>query len=275
MTKRLAVLMLGLLTAGCALLAQTADEKTPRELEGVGVTEHLGNTVDLGLEFTAEDGYQHKLGEYFGKGKPVIVNLVYFQCPMLCNLVLNGQADMMRQLAWTAGKEYEVVTISIDPAENFEMARKKKASYLASYERQTDGWHFLADHNGNVKKLASQLGFGYRWDAQISQYAHPAVIFVLSPKGLISRYLYGVKFKPLDARLALSEASEGKTGLSERFLLYCFHYDPVSRSYVPFARNFMRGGGVLMVLILGLVLLRLWRRERKLAHANRQMVTAK
>jgi len=274
MTTRLTAWMLAALVAA-RLAAQSADERTPKELEGVGVSEHLGATIDLSLQFVGEDGYPHALSEYFAKGKPVILNLAYYQCPMLCNLVLNGQTDAMRHLTQTAGEEFEVVTISMDPAENFDMARKKKAVYLASYERKTEGWHFMADYEGNVKKLAAQLGFGYRWDEQINQFAHPAVIFVLSPKGLISRYLYGVKFKPFDLRLALSEASEGKTGLSEKILLYCFHYDPAARSYVPFARNFMRGGGVLMLLIMGFVLYRLWRRERLISEANRQMVTAK
>jgi protein SCO1/2 len=248
---------------------------TPRELQGVGVDEKLGQKIDLNLTFIAEDGYPHKLAEYFAKGRPVILNLVYYSCPMLCNLVLNGQVDVLRQLPWTPGKEFEVVTVSIDPTENFGLARTKKAAYLASYEREAPGWHFLTDHEGNVKKLAEQIGFHYKFDQKIGQYAHAASIFVLTPQGMISRYLYGVKFKSLDMRLALTEAAEEKFGVTDKLILFCFHYDPESRSYIPVARNIMRGGGALMLLGFGFVLYRLWRRDRRIHGAAHSMVIAK
>jgi len=275
MNRRISQFAAVLLATAAALCAQTLDERTPRELQGVGVTEHLNTKIDLSLTFTGEDGYPHALSEYFSKDRPVLLNLVYYSCPMLCNLVLNGQTDAMRKMPWTPGKEYEVVTISIDPTENFGLAKTKKATYLSSFERDAPGWHFLTDNEGNVAKLAKQVGFGYKLDQQTGQYAHAAAIFILSPTGMISRYLYGVKFKPLDLRLALTEAAGEKSGLSDRVLLYCFHYDPASRGYVPFARNFMKLGGVLAMLILGFVLFRLWRAERLAAHLNRQLVTAK
>lgn len=266
------------LLAGLALLcplALFAAEPLPEELEGVGITEKLGDKIDLDLTFIAEDGYPVTLRKYFEQDRPVILNLVYYSCPMLCNLVLNGQTATLREIPWMPGKEFEVVTISIDPTETFALARKKKISYLENYERPAPGWHFLTDHEGNVKKLAEQVGFHYRFDGRQEQYAHSAAIMVLTPKGVVSRYLYGIKFKARDLRLALTEASEEKFGFSvDRFLLYCFHYDPQSRSYVPFARNIMRGGGLLTVLVLGIVLLRLWRRER-LAVATQKLVTAK
>lgn len=275
------------LTSLVALLAIAAaelpvrageSERVPRELQGVDVTEKLGSNVDLNLTFVGEDGYPKPLRSFFQKGRPVILNLVYYNCPMLCNLVLNGQTAAMRELSWTPGKEYEVVTISIDPYEDYGMARNKKAVYLASYEREAPGWHFLIDHQGNVRKLAEQVGFGYRKDEQTGQYAHASVIFVLSPEGKVTRYLYGVKFRPFDLKMALSEAAEGKTGLTQKFLLMCFHYDPISRSYAPYAMNIMRGGGVVMVLVMGIVLFRLFRRERlqkPLAGGPGEMVTAK
>lgn len=251
-------------------------DKVPGELEGVGVVEHLGTQVNLDLQFMAEDGYQKPLREYFKSGRPVILNLVYYTCPMLCNLVLNAQTEAIRQMPWTPGKEYEIVTISIDPTENYGIARNKKAAYLASFEREAPGWHFLADYNGNVARLAQQVGFGYKLDERTGQYAHSAVIFVLTPEGKISRYLYGIKFKPMDIRLALAEASKGKSGMSvEKVLLYCFHYDPDAKSYTLFARNFMRGGGVLMLLILGFVLYRFWRRERASSSHAPAMVNSK
>lgn len=243
--------------------AQVTGEQTPPELAGVEVEEHLGAQLDLDLQFTAEDGYQYPLRKYFASGRPVILNLVYYTCPMLCNLVLNGQVAALRKIDWTPGKEYEIVTISIDPTENYAIARSKKATYLESYERPAPGWHFLTDYNGSVARLAKQVGFSYKLDEKTGQYAHPAVIYVITPEGKVSRYLYGINFKPFDIRLALVEAAKEKFGLSaEKFLLYCFHYDPAAKSYTLFARNVMRIGGVLSMLILGLALFILWRRER-------------
>jgi len=269
------LLAAGILALGGLACAQSREEIKPKELDEVGVTEQLNKKVDLNLTFVAEDGYPHALKEYFHSGRPVILNLVYYTCKMLCNVVLNAQVQSLRKLDWTPGEQYEIVTISIDPAENFGLAREKKASYLESFGRPAPGWHFLADNDGNARRLARQIGFGYKFDPASAQYAHPAVIFVLTPEGRVSRYLYGVQFKPLDVRLALTEAAAGKFGVSDRILLFCFHYDPAERSYVPFAQNVMKAGGVLTLFVLGLIFFRIWRRERKRAVANRGMVTAK
>ncbi len=250
-----------------------ADQPLPPELQSVGVEEHLGRPVDLNLTFTAENGYPVALKEYFHKDRPVLLNLVYYSCPMLCNMVLNGQTAALREVPWTPGREFDVVTISIDPTETFSLAQQKRAVYLESYGRATTGWHFLVDRDGDARKLADMVGFHYRYVEAQSQYAHPAVIMLLTPEGKVSRYLYGIKFPPRDLRLALAEAAESKSGLSvERILLYCFHYDPQARGYVLFATNIMRAGGVLTVAILALVLLRLWRRERRAAHAPREVL---
>jgi|GEM_PF-387401 len=247
----------------CTTAPARADQPLPRELQGVGVDEHLGASIDRSLTFTAENGYPVALGDYFKSGRPVILNLVYYSCPMLCNLLLNGQTAALRGVPGTPGEDFEVVTISIDPGETFELARRKKATYLASYGRETSGWHFLIDKDGAVKKLAAEVGFRYRYDEQQTQYAHTAVITVLTPEGRISRYLYGITFSPRDIRLALAEAAEGKLGLSERILLFCYHYDPQARGYVLFATDIMRAGGVLTVAVLALILGLLWRRERR------------
>lgn len=241
----------------------------PAELEGVGVTERIGQAVDLNLTFTAENGYPVALREFFHKDRPVILNLIYYSCPMLCNLVLNGQTASLREIPWTPGGEFEIVTISIDPSETFDLARRKKTVYLENYGRPAPGWHFLTDHQGNVKKLAEQAGFHYRYDERTNQYAHAAAIMILSPEGKIARYLYGVKFSPRDLRLALAEALQSKFRFTvDQLLLYCFHYDPRARSYVLFATNLMRAGGAVAVLLLGAVLLRFWRRERSLRPAG-------
>ncbi len=246
-----------------------AERPLPAQLEGVGIDEKLGQSVDLNLTFTAENGYPVALKEFFHKDKPVILDLVYYSCPMLCTLVLNGQTAALKEIPGTAGKDFEVVTISIDPTETFGLAQQKRAAYLEQYGRPTNGWHFLVDHEGNAKRLADQVGFHYRYDPEQKQYAHMAAIMVLTPEGKVSRYLYGVKFNPRDVRLALAEAAQSKFQISvDRVLLYCFHYDPEAHGYVLFATNVMRAGGVLTVLVLAVMLFRLWRREKKLAVAQ-------
>lgn len=240
-----------------------ADMPVPPQMEGVGVDEKIGAKVDLDLAFIGENGYPVKLRSFFHKDRPVVLNLVYYSCPMLCNLVLNGQTSAFREMPWTPGEEYEVVTISIDPSETFDLAQKKKALYLTSYGKPATGWHFLTDKDGNSKKLAEQIGFHYKYDERQQQFAHAAAIMVLTPEGKVARYLYGIKFKSRDLRLAITEASEGRGAFSaEKILLFCFHYDPQARSYTLFATNIMRAGGALSALVLGLVLTRLWRKER-------------
>ena len=239
----------------------------PAQLEGVGITEKLGASIDLNLQFIAENGYPVALGQYFHQGRPVILNLVYYTCPMLCTLVLNGETEALRAIPWTPGSEYEVVTISIDPNDNFDTARNKKALYMASYDRPAPGWHFLVDKDGNAKRLAEMAGFHYRYDARQEQFAHPAGIMILTPEGRMARYLYGVRYSPRDVRFALAEASEGRTTMAvEKLLLFCYHYDPTIGSYTMFAMNFMRAGGALTVGLLAWYLTWMFRTERKRAH---------
>ena len=244
--------------------SELASNQKPAQLEGVGITEKLGDQVDLDLTFVAEDGYPHKLREYFQKGKPVVLDLVYYECPQLCTLILNAQVETMRQIDWTPGNQYEVVTISIDPREAFDKARKKKAMYLSTYDRPAPGWHFLTDKAGNVARLAKQMGFNYRYDARQEQYAHPAAIMVLTPQGKVARYLYGITYKARDLRFALAEASENRMTMAvEKVLLLCYMYDPNASRYVLFATNFMKAGGVLVVVLFGWFWLRLVRADRR------------
>jgi len=258
------VALLGALIAALPAMAQL-NNKVPAPLEGVGIDEKIGKTVDLGLEFTNEKGYQEPLRNYFKTGRPVLLNLVYYNCPMLCNLLLNGQTAVLREVPQVIGDQYEVVTISINPLETFDLARAKKETYLAGLDKPGAGahWHFLTDYADNAKKLANQIGFRYRWDARQQNYAHTAAIMFISPEGKICRYLYGIKFKPLDVRLALTEASEGKAAFTvDRLLLFCYHYDPKANSYAAFATNFMRGGAVLIVLGLTFFIWRMARAEK-------------
>ena len=248
---------------GLALPQTEPAARMPQQLEGVGVDEKLGGQIDLNLEFVAENGYPVRLSKFFHQGKPVILALVYYDCPMLCNLILNGLVEGLRKINWEPGRDFEIVTISFDPRETFALAQKKRAVYLSSYGKHR-GWHFLVDYKQNVKLLADQVGFRYRWDERREQYAHPAVIMVMTPDGRVSRYLYGIKYKPLDLRLALTEASEFRWSKTvDRVLLFCYHYDPQEGSYVPFAYNLMRAGGILTVLILTVALWKFFKAERQ------------
>jgi protein SCO1/2 len=256
-------LIFGLL-AGLSVQAWAADPVLPKELDGVGVDEKLGASIDLDLEFMGTDGYPHKLREYFFQKRPVVLNLVYYTCPMLCNLVLNGQTASLREIPWTPGKEYDVITISIDPTETWNLAAQKRATVMSSFERPAPGWRFFTDIDGNVKRLANQIGWRYKYDQRGRQYAHASAIMVLTPEGKISRYLYGIKYSPRDVRLALAEASEEKIGMTmERVLLMCFHYDPQAGSYVLFATRVMKLGGLLTMSVIAFFLWRLWRQERR------------
>jgi protein SCO1/2 len=185
---------------------------------------------------------------------------------MLCTLVLNGMTEAMKALDWTPGNEFEVLTVSFDSRETPNLARIKKQNYLNDYGRAEagKGWHFLVGGEESVRALTSAVGFGYRWNEETKQYAHQAAIFVITPDGRISRYLYGVMFEPKTLRLSLVEAGNGKIGSPlDHIVLYCFHYDPNTGKYSVAASNIMRVGGVLTVFALGTVLSVLWARDRR------------
>jgi protein SCO1/2 len=254
-----------LLLASAPSRAQRA-EALPKALEGVGITEHLGARLPLELEFVAEDGRAVQLKQFFSGTKPVILTLGYYRCPMLCSLILNGMLDGLKALAVTPGKDFEIVTVSIDPLETPTLAKLKKQNYLEEYGRAgaEQGWHFLTAREANSRALADAVGFGYRYNEERKEYAHPAGIFIVTPDGRMARYLYGVTFDPRTLRLALAEAGEGKFGgAGERLLLYCFHYDANEKRYVVAATNVMRAGGALTVLAVGAWLATWWRREAR------------
>lgn len=261
-----ALLALAALASARPAAAVQRQEPLPKELEGVGITEKLGASLPLDLEFVDEAGQAVRLSEYFAKGRPVILTLNYYSCPMLCTLMLNGLIDGLRELKWTPGQEFEVVTVSINPLEAPTLARLKKQTYMEYYERPAAaaGWHFLTGRERDIRALADAVGFGYTWVEARREYAHPAAVMLASPDGRVVRYLYGVMYEPKDLRLAIAEAGEGKVGsTAEQILLYCFHYDAEEGRYVIAASNLMRAGGLATAAIFGSWLFVWWRRSTR------------
>lgn len=247
-------------------------QENPKDLSKIDVVEQLGKQIPLDLTFVNDVGDTVPLSNYFNDGKPVILDLAYYTCPMLCNLVLNGINEGISKLDWLPGNEYRVLTISFDPRDSVSLAAAKKANYLKALNRPgaEKGWTFFVDYQSHAKALAEAVGFEYFWDEDNKQYAHPAVIYILTPEGKISRYLYGITYNEKDLRLGLLEASDGKIGSTvDRILLYCYHYDPEAKGYVMFAGNVMRLGGVITLVLLALLIGILWMKEkRKKAHRH-------
>jgi len=255
-------LALAVLAAGPAPAQRL--EAAPEPLEGVGITEHLNAPLPLDLTFRDETGATVALGHYFEEGKPVLLSLVYFDCPMLCNVFLDGVVTTLRDLEWTPGQEFRIVTVSIDPQDDPAGAQAKRAHYVESLGRPEaeSGWHFLTGSEPDVRRLADAIGFAYRRNEKTGEYMHSAALFVATPDGRLSRYLYGVMFDPTTLRLSLVEASAGGIGTAmDQLLLFCFAYDHTEGRYGPAALNLVRAFGALTVVALGLFIAVHWRRE--------------
>ncbi len=246
------------------LPAQTVRNDIP-DLQKINVLEHLGEKIPLDLTFLDDSGKTVRIGDYFIQGKPVILNLAYYTCPMLCNLVMNGLAQGVKQLDLLPGKDFQIVTVSFDPRDSVSLAAAKRANYLKSIGKPgiDAGWRFLVGPADRSKALADAVGFEYYFDKDQNQYAHPAVIFILTPDGHISRYLYGIEFKKNDLKLSLLEASDGRIGSTiDRIILYCYHYDPGAKGYVLMATNIMKLGGLITLLLIAVGLVIFWLKER-------------
>src|SRR2546425_4546966 len=219
----------------------------PRALKNVGIDQRLNEQIPLDAVFKDEQGREVRLGQFF-KGKPVVIALVYYTCPMLCNQVLNGMLGSFRQVSFNMGEQYEVVTVSFDPNETPDLAAKKKETYIKAYNRASGdaGWHFLTGDEANIKRLTDAVGFRYLWDEQTKQYAHASGIMIATPEGKLARYFYGIDYPPKDVRLALVEASANKIATPvDALMLYCYHYDPSTGKYGVAAMNVMRIAGVI------------------------------
>ncbi len=260
--RAIAVVSLSLVFGAGAARAQV--NRPIAELENLEIQDKVGTQLPLDVQLTDHTGAAIKVGDYFDGKLPTIVVMAYYSCPMLCTLVLNGVTKTLRELAFSVGTDFRVLVVSIDPRDTTSLALQKRSNYLATYGRQIGarGWDFALGTEAEVRRLAAALGFRYRWDEEGKQYAHAAAAFVVTPQGVLSRTLYGITFSKRDLNLGLVEASEGRLGTTiDKLTLFCFHYDPLKKSYVMVARRVMSLGGLLTMLILGSWLIFLWRRH--------------
>jgi len=269
MAMGLLVVAAGLALPARPVAAQLSDPMQsvgvrPDLLKDVGIDQKLNQQVPLDLTFRDETGKTVQLSQYFGQ-KPVLLSLVYFNCPMLCTQVLNGMEASMKGLPMDAGNEFNAISVSIDPSDKPVLAAVKQQMYVGMYGRPNgaQGWHFLTGDEEQIKKLANAVGFRYAYDPDSKQFAHASAIMVLTPDGKLSKYFYGIQYSPRDLRLGLVEASARKIGTPvDAILLFCYHYDPHTGKYGLLISRLIQAGGLLTVLAIGSIMLILFRRER-------------
>jgi protein SCO1/2 len=234
----------------------------PPPVKEVGLDQRLGESIPLDLVFKDEAGKDVRLSQYFGK-RPVVLSLVYFNCPMLCGMTTDGLVRSVRALRFEPGTDYEILSVSFDPRETPEMASEKKRTVMSQYGRKSGpgGWHFLTGDAASIAALTKAVGFRYVWDAEQKQFAHATGITLLTPQGRIAQYFFGIEYPAKDLRFAIIEASEEKIGnVVDQLLLLCYHYDPKTGRYTATVRNLLRGGAALTLVVLaGFVTIMLWR----------------
>jgi protein SCO1 len=236
----------------------------PPEVRKVAVKEHIGRPVDLGLVFEDHQGRSVKLGDFVDGQRPVLLSLNYYDCATLCTLQLMAYARAIKGMDWIAGRDFNLVTVSINPKNTQEIAAQKREAYLSEIDKPGTEWQFLRGDEETVSKLAAQVGFEYAYDPATEQYAHAAVTYLITPDGRIGRYLYGIDPSARDLKFALMESSEGRLGSTiEKFILNCFHFDDLTGRYTPFAMNTMRVGGVVTLSGIFVWIGALWSWEKR------------
>ena len=264
--KRIALLTFLAVLSSFSHLSAQLNREQPEALQSVGIDEKLGDTLPLDVRFATSTGDSVTLAELFSEGKPVLLNPLYYDCPMLCGLVIDGVLDVANELAWSPGNEYTIISFSIDPSETHTLASEYKNRYLEQLNKPDaqDGWYFLTGNKKNIQRLVQAVGFEINEIEDTGEFAHAAAIMLVSPNGVITRYLYGIQYDEFNVRSALFEAADGKIGNTlTKVLMYCYQYDPNSNSYVPIALNFVKLGGLATLLFLGIFLGLLWLRERR------------
>jgi protein SCO1/2 len=249
---------------GARTASAAPDQPLSPEMRAIEVTDRRGDRLDTGLRFTDHEGRAVAVADFFDGERPVALTLNYYRCRVVCSVQLEGLADAVAKVDWQAGEDYRLVTVSIDPRETPDDAAGKRSKVLDVVGKGDVPWSFLTGDELNIRALAAQLGISYAYDAEQDQYAHPGVVVFLTPDGRVSRYVYGLAYDPLDVKLGLYEAADGKIGGPvEQIYLSCFSYDATIGQYGPFAMGIMRVGGAFTALVLGTVLFFLWRRERR------------
>jgi len=260
----LAISLLAVFLTSQSAFAQV-NRETPDALQDLGINEHLGDFIPLDAKFAKSNGDSVLLGDLLEEGKPVLLNPLYYECPMLCGLVLDGVINVVDKLIWKPGKEFVVISISIDPKEDAALAAKSKENYLGQMDSTAKaGWHFLTGNKDQIDKVVDAVGFEYKEIEKTGEYAHSAAITLLSPEGKITRYLYGISYDEFNVRSALYESADGQIGNTvDKLVMFCYQYDPDSGSYTPVAINIMKLGGLATLIILGIFLGVLWLREKR------------
>ena len=239
----------------------------------IGIVQHLNQQVPLDLTFRDDTGKKVQLADLMNNGRPVILSLVYYECPMLCTQVLNGLLRSMRVMSFDVGTEFDVITVSIDPGETSALARAKKNEYVGRYRREgaAAGWHFLTGEADQIERLAETVGFRYEYDEETDMYVHASGVMLLTPEGRLARYFYGIEYSPKDMRLGLVEASENRIGSPvDQVLLLCFQYDPTTGKYGLAIMNSIRLAGGATVVLLVLLIVGMIRRDRRLQASGLQ-----
>jgi protein SCO1/2 len=257
-------------------LGQTRSDQKPPILDQVGIDQRLNQPVPLDLSFVDENGQTVKLGQYFGQ-KPVVLSLVYYQCPMLCSQVLSGLTSSLGVLSFNVGREFNVVTVSFDPRDTPAAANETKQRMLKRYHRPgaEQGWHFLTGKKDQIDALTQAVGFRYAWDPEIQQYAHASGIMLLTADGHVAQYYYGIEYAPRDLKLGIVQTSQGKVGsLVEQVLLYCYHYDPAKGRYGAVIFNILKVSALATILVLGGFMFIMFRRDAAAARQSRLYKTS-
>ncbi|MEO8650201.1 MAG: SCO family protein [Acidobacteriota bacterium] len=245
----------------------TTSNGLPDALKTIGIDQKLGAVLPLETEFKDENGNPVKLGDYFHHGRPVVLALVYYECPMLCNEVLNGLTGSLKGISFDAGKEFDVIAISFDARENdkADLAKNKKGSYVERYGRTgtEKGWHFLTGTQASIDSITKTVGFNYQWDEKSGQFAHAGGIMLITPDAKVSKYFYGIDYSPKDLKFGLMESAENKVGsTADKLILYCYHYDPSTGKYGFAILNAIRVGAVATLLAMGAMGFVFWRRNK-------------
>ncbi len=266
-------LLFGQASRPAEVSSQPEAEQLPAQLRDIGIDQKLNAQIPLDAVFRDESGQEVKLAEYFDGKKPVILALVYYKCPMLCTLVLNDLLRCLRAVPELGiGKDFRILSVSFNPREGPELAAAKKTHYVTEYSRGRNvdvaaaeaGWHFLTGEQGPITELTSAVGFRYRFDPKFNEYAHPSAVIILTPQGKVARYYLGLGYQPKDIRLSLVEASNNQIGgISEQFLLYCFHYDPASGKYSLAVMRAVKVGAVLILVAMGAMFWILHRKQQR------------